>query len=92
MVTTGAPSPPDPDEGAAGSSRTLKRLLLGMLIGVVLILLYLASGTNAVRSRNLLERYFRDVHAAMFHAGGLPATFEQGGRVALGLPAGAPGW
>ena len=55
-------------------------------------MLYHASGTNAVRSSNLLERYFRDVHAAMFHAGGLPATFEQGGRVALGLPAGAPGW
>ena len=48
MVTTGAPSPPDPDEGAAGSSRTLKRLLLGMLLGVVLILLYLASGIFAV--------------------------------------------
>ena len=55
-------------------------------------MLYHASGTNAVRSSNLLERYFRDVHAAMFHAGGLPATFEQGGRVALGLPAGATGW
>ncbi len=55
-------------------------------------LLYHASGTNAVRSSNLLERYFRDVNAAMMHAGGLLANFEQGGRVAMGLPAGAPGW
>ena len=55
-------------------------------------MLYHASGTNAVRSRNLLERYFRDVHAAMMHAGGLIVNFEQGGRVALGLPPGAPGW
>ena len=55
-------------------------------------MLYHASGTNAVRSSNLLERYFRDVHAAMMHAGGLVVNFEQGGRVALGLPPGAPGW
>ena len=55
-------------------------------------MLYHASGTNAVRSHNLLERYFRDVHAAMMHAGGLLSNFEQGGRVTLGLPPGAPGW
>ena len=55
-------------------------------------MLYHASGTNAVRSNNLLERYFRDIHAAMMHAGGLLTNFEQGGRVALGLPPGAPGW
>jgi hypothetical protein len=55
-------------------------------------MLYHASGTNAVRSSNLLERYFRDIHAAMMHAAGLPANFEQGGRVVLGLPPGAPGW
>ena len=55
-------------------------------------MLYHASGTNAVRSGNLLERYFRDSHAAMMHAGGLLANFEQGGRVAFGLPPGAPGW
>lgn len=55
-------------------------------------MLYHASGTNALRSSHLLERYFRDVNAAMMHAGGLVANFEQGGRVALGLPAGAPGW
>ena len=55
-------------------------------------MLYHASGTNAVRSSNLLERYFRDVHAAMMHAGGLLANFEQGGRAVMGLPPGTPGW
>ena len=55
-------------------------------------MLYHASGTNAVRRSNLLERYFRDVHSAMMHAGGLPSNFEQGGKVAFGLPPGAPGW
>lgn len=55
-------------------------------------ILYHASGTNAVRGDNLLERYFRDVHTAMMHAGGLLANFEQGGRVAFGLPPAAPGW
>ena len=55
-------------------------------------MLYHASGTNAVRSGNLVERYFRDVHAAMMHAGGLLTNFEQAGRVTLGLPPGAPGW
>ena len=55
-------------------------------------MLYHASGTNAVRSSNLLERYFRDVNAAMMHAGGLLSNFEQGGRVSMGLPPGAPGW
>ena len=55
-------------------------------------MLYHASGTNAVRRSNLLERYFRDINAAMMHAAGLTANFEQGGRVALGLPPGAPGW
>ena len=55
-------------------------------------MLYHASGTNAVRRGNLLERYFRDVNAAMMHAGGLLTNFEQGGRVAMGLPPGAPGW
>ena len=55
-------------------------------------MLYHASGTNAVRRSNLLERYFRDVNAAMMHAGGLLTNFEQGGRVTFSLPPGAPGW
>ena len=55
-------------------------------------LLYHAAGTNAVRRANRLERPFRDIHAAMMHAGGLPANFEQAGRVTFGLPPAAPGW
>ena len=50
MVTTGPQLPPDPDDIAptAGASWTLKRVFLGGLLGVVLILLYLASGIFAV--------------------------------------------
>lgn len=55
-------------------------------------LLYHAAGTNAPRRDNRLERPFRDIHAAMMHAGGLPANFEQAGRITLGLPPAAPGW
>ena len=50
MVTTGPQLPPDPDDIAptTGASWTLKRVFLGGLLGVVLILLYLASGIFAV--------------------------------------------
>ena len=50
MATTGAQPPPPHDDSAptAGASWTLKRVFLGSLLGVVLILLYLASGIFAV--------------------------------------------
>jgi membrane protease subunit HflK len=50
MVTTG-PQPPPPHDDIApivSASWTLKRVFLGSLLGVVLILLYLASGIFAV--------------------------------------------
>jgi membrane protease subunit HflK len=50
MVTTGPQPPPPHDDIAptASASWTLKRVFLGSLLGVVLILLYLASGIFAV--------------------------------------------
>ena len=50
MVTTGPQLPPPHDDIAptASASWTLKRVFLGSLLGVVLILLYLASGIFAV--------------------------------------------
>ena len=50
MATTGAKPPPPHDDIAptASASWTLKRVFLGSLLGVVLILLYLASGIFAV--------------------------------------------
>ena len=55
-------------------------------------LLYHAAGSHAVRQRNDLERYFRDIHTAVQHIGGLPSNYQYGGQVLLGLPPGASGW
>jgi indole-3-acetate monooxygenase len=55
-------------------------------------LVFHAAGTNAVYSRNPLERYFRDVHVAVQHAAGLPGHYESAGKVLLGLRPMDPGW
>ena len=55
-------------------------------------LVFHAAGTNAVYSRNPLERYFRDVHVAVQHAAGLPGHYESAGKVLLGLRPSDPGW
>lgn len=53
-------------------------------------LLYNAAGGSALYENNLLERCFRDVHAATQHVGIAPANFELSGRVLLGLDPGTP--
>ncbi len=55
-------------------------------------LVFHAAGTNAVYSRNPLERYFRDVHVAVQHAAGLPGHYESAGKVLMGLRPMDPGW
>jgi len=55
-------------------------------------LVFHAAGTNAVYSRNPLERYFRDVHVSVQHAAGLPGQYEIAGKVLLGLRPTDPGW
>jgi len=55
-------------------------------------LVFHATGTNAVYSRNPLERYFRDVHVGVQHAAGLPGQYENAGKVLLGLRPTDPGW
>ena len=55
-------------------------------------ILFHAAGTNAVHRRHPLERFFRDIHAAVQHVAALPANIEAGGRVMLGLTPGGPGW
>ena len=50
------------------------------------------AGTNAVYRKNRLERYFRDVHAAVQHAAGLPSHVEAAGKVFLGLRPNDIGW
>ena len=51
-----------------------------------------AAGTNAIYRKYGLERYFRDIHAAVQHAAGLPAHFESAGKVFLGLRPHDIGW
>jgi len=51
-----------------------------------------AAGTNAIYRKYGLERYFRDVHAAVQHAAGLPVHFESAGKVFLGLRPHDIGW
>jgi alkylation response protein AidB-like acyl-CoA dehydrogenase len=55
-------------------------------------LVFHVAGTNAVYRKNRLERYFRDVHAAVQHAAGLPSHVEAAGKVFLGLRPNDIGW
>lgn len=51
-----------------------------------------AAGTNAIYTRNPLERAFRDVHVALTHGAALPSYFESAGKVLMGLRPTEPGW
>ena len=55
-------------------------------------LVFHAAGTNAVYTRNPLERCFRDVHVAVQHAAGLPGQYESAGKALLGVRPADPGW
>jgi alkylation response protein AidB-like acyl-CoA dehydrogenase len=54
--------------------------------------LFHAAGTNAVYRKHHLERYFRDIHAAVQHATGLASHVETAGKVLLGLRPHDIGW
>jgi alkylation response protein AidB-like acyl-CoA dehydrogenase len=54
--------------------------------------LFHAGGTRSIFASNGLDRRFRDVHVAVQHGAGSPEHFHAGGRIILGLPAGAPFW
>jgi indole-3-acetate monooxygenase len=55
-------------------------------------LVFHAAGTNALYRKYPLERYFRDIHAAVQHAAGLPSHYESAGQVLLGLRPDGVGW
>jgi len=55
-------------------------------------LVFHAAGTNALYSRNPLERYFRDIHVAVQHNTAFPAQYESAGKVLLGLRPVDMGW
>ena len=55
-------------------------------------LVFHAAGTNAIYTRNPLERYFRDIHVAVQHNGAFPAQYESAGKVLMGLRPTDMGW
>ena len=55
-------------------------------------LVFHAAGTNALYRKYPLERHFRDIHAAVQHAAGLPSHYEAAGQVLLGLRPEGVGW
>ena len=54
-------------------------------------LVFHAAGTNAIYSRNPLERYFRDIHVAVQHNSAFPAQYESGRKSADGVAPGRHG-
>jgi alkylation response protein AidB-like acyl-CoA dehydrogenase len=55
-------------------------------------LVFHAAGTNAIYTRNPLERYFRDIHVAVQHNGAFPTQYESAGKVLMGLRPTDMGW
>jgi indole-3-acetate monooxygenase len=55
-------------------------------------LVFHAAGTNAIYTRNPLERYFRDIHVAVQHNAAFPAQYESAGKVLMGLRPTDIGW
>ena len=54
--------------------------------------LFHAGGTRSIYNRGGIERRFRDAHVAAQHFAGSPSHLAAGGRLRMGLPAGAPFW
>lgn len=58
----------------------------------VVDIIFHAAGTNAIYTRNPLERHFRDIHVAVQHNSAFPAHYESAGKVLMGLKPTDPGW
>jgi alkylation response protein AidB-like acyl-CoA dehydrogenase len=83
--------------GAADPGRQIAQARLAIVHGMheavrAVDLIFHAAGSNAVYTKNPLERHFRDVHVAVQHAAGLPGQYESAGKVMLGLRPSDPGW
>ena len=55
-------------------------------------IIFHAAGTNAIYTRNPLERHFRDVHVVVQHNSAFPVHYETAGKVLMGLKPIDPGW
>jgi indole-3-acetate monooxygenase len=83
--------------GVADPSREIARARLAVTHGMhesvrAVDLVFHAAGTNALYRKYPLERYFRDIHAAVQHAAGLVSHYEGAGQVLLGLRPEGVGW
>jgi alkylation response protein AidB-like acyl-CoA dehydrogenase len=58
----------------------------------VVDVLFHAAGTRGIYNRHRIERRFRDAHVAVQHFAGSTSHLAAGGRMAMGLPPGAPFW
>ena len=85
------------DTGVPDPGRAIAQARLAITHGMheavrAVDLVFHAAGTNALYRKYPLERYFRDIHAAVQHAAGLPSHYEGAGQVLLGLHPNGPGW
>ena len=86
---------------AAGGPHPLDQLVLDARLAIthamrtaieVVDVLFHAAGTRSIYNGQGIERRFRDAHVAAQHFAGSPSHLAAGGRLVLGLPAGAPFW
>ena len=83
---------------AGGREVTMRQRAMGRIAGInaatsaaqAVDLMYNAGGGTALYESCLLERFFRDVHAATQHIAVTPAYYELSGRVLLGMSPGTP--
>ena len=85
------------ESGGAALDRAVAEARLSITHGMyearhAVDLVFHAAGTNAIYTRNPLERYFRDIHVAIQHGAALPVHMESAGKALLGLRPTDPGW
>ena len=81
---------PDPSRKIADARLAITHALHEAVRAVDII--FHAAGTNAIYTRNPLERHFRDVHVAVQHNSAFPVHYETAGKVLMGLKPTDPGW
>lgn len=85
-----APDSPDPGPAVAQARLSITHAMHEAVRAVDL--LFHAAGTQSVYRRNLIERYWRDVHVARQHASAMPAHIQTAGKSVLGISLDEPGW
>lgn len=81
---------PDPSRKIADARLAITHAIHEAVRAVDII--FHAAGTNAIYTRNPLERHFRDIHVAVQHNSAFPVHYETAGKVLMGLKPTDPGW